>query len=430
MLSLCGIFATLIIFLFAGLPIAVGLGIAGIVWIVAKDPMLLRGSAYALWNNADSVTLVAVPMFLLMGEIVQRSQVAVRFYRALSIWVRWLPGGLLHSNIGASAIFAAVSGSSVATAATIGTTAIPDLLRLGYPRSLIAGTLTAGGTLGIIIPPSIAMIIYGAITETSVGALFLAGVIPGIIITVFFIIYVVAVSLLRGRGVGAEPAPRITMAERLRSLLDILPVAALILLIVVGIYRGWATPTEVASLGVAGACLIALGFGKINLKVFAKAMSSTVRFTAMLVFVILSAHIFAFALFSWGSTRAVISLINDLGLPPGGVLFAVVVLCLFLGMFIDALSMMVMILGVVFPIITSLGYDPVWFGIILVLLLEIGLITPPVGLNLYTVRGIMPGATIGEVSRASFPFVLLLLLGIVLFTFFPEIVLWLPQHAR
>lgn len=430
MLSLCGIFATLIVFLFAGLPIAVGLGIAGIAWIVAKDPVLLRGGAYALWNNADSVTLVAVPMFLLMGEIVQRSQVAVRFYRALSIWVRWLPGGLLHSNIGASAIFAAVSGSSVATAATIGTTAIPDLLRLGYPRSLIAGTLAAGGTLGILIPPSIAMIIYGAITETSVGALFLGGVIPGIIITFFFIIYVVAVSLFRGRGVGNEPAPRITMAERLRSILDILPVAALILLIVVGIYRGWATPTEVASLGVAGACLIALCFGKINLKVFVEAMSSTVRFTAMLVFVILSAHIFAFALFSWGSTRAVVSLINDLGLPPGGVLFAVVALCLFLGMFIDALSMMVMILGVVFPIITSLGYDPVWFGIILVLLLEIGLITPPVGLNLYTVRGIMPGATIGEVSRASFPFVLLLLSGIVLFTFFPEIVLWLPQHAR
>ena len=166
MIVLTAIFATLIVFLFVGLPIAVSLGLSGLIWIIAKDPMLLRGAAYAVWNNANSVTLVAVPMFLLMGEIIQRSQVAVKFYRAMSLWVRWLPGGLLHSNIGASAVFSAVSGSSVATAATIATTAIPDLLRLGYKRSLVAGTLTAGGTLGILIPPSIPMIIYGAITET------------------------------------------------------------------------------------------------------------------------------------------------------------------------------------------------------------------------------------------------------------------------
>jgi len=429
MLILCSIFAMLILFLFVGFPIAVSLGLTGIIWIVAKDPMLLRGAAYAIWNNSNSVTLVAVPMFLLMGEIVQRSQVAVRFYRAMSLWVSWLPGGLLHSNIGASAVFSAVSGSSVATAATIATTAIPDLLRLGYRRSLIAGTLTAGGTLGILIPPSIPMIIYGAITETSVGALFLAGVIPGLIITGLFFLYVLIVSTITAGNDPRGSRIRISWGERIRSLWDIVPIAALILVIILGLYRGWATPTEVASLGVAGAILIAMGFGTFNLSIFKESLISTVLFTSMLTFVIISAHIFSFALFGWGSTRAVVAMIGDLGLPPSGVLLSIVILCLFLGMFIDAISMMVLILGVVFPIITHVGYDPVWFGIILVLLLEIGLITPPVGLNLYTVRGLMPGATLSEVSWASFPFVLLLLFGIFLFYLFPEVVLWLPRNA-
>lgn len=430
MIVLAGIFLTLIVFLFVGLPIAVSLGLSGLIWIVAKDPMLLRGAAYAVWNNANSVTLVAVPMFLLMGEIIQRSKVAVKFYRAMSLWVGWLPGGLLHSNIGASAVFSAVSGSSVATAATIATTAIPDLLRLGYKRSLVAGTLTAGGTLGILIPPSIPMIIYGAITETSVGQLFMGGVLPGIMMTVIFFLYVVVASLADQRSKPREPRQRVSASERLQSLRDIFPIAVLIAVIILGIYRGWATPTEVASLGVAGAIIIAALFGEFSYPIFRESLVSTVRFTSMLTSVILSAHVFAFALFGWGSTRAVVSLIGDLGLAPWGVLLAIVILCLFLGMFIDAISMMVLILGVVFPIITAVGYDPVWFGIVLVLLLEIGLITPPVGLNLYTVRGLMPNATLSEVSWASLPFVFLLLLGIFLLYLFPEIVLWLPRNVN
>lgn len=429
MIVLGAIFLTLIVFLFVGLPIAASLGLTGLIWIVIKEPMLLRGAAYAVWNNANSITLVAVPMFLLMGEIIQRSRVAVKFYRAMSLWVGWLPGGLLHSNIGASAVFSAVSGSSVATAATIATTAIPDLLKLGYKRSLIAGTLTAGGTLGILIPPSIAMIIYGAITETSVGQLFMGGVIPGIMMTGLFFLYVLIASIVGQRAAPAKLEVKITAGERVSSLWDIFPIAVLIGVIIVGIYRGWATPTEIASLGVAGAIIIAMLFGTFNLGIFKEAIVSTVRFTAMLTFVIVSAHIFAFALFGWGSTRAVVTLIGDLGLAPWGVLLAVIILCLFLGMFIDAISMMVLILGVVFPIITSVGYDPVWFGVILVLLLEIGLITPPVGLNLYTIRGLMPGATLSEVSWASLPFVFLLLLGILILCLFPEIVLWLPRNV-
>lgn len=431
MTALLGIFGTLVVLLFVGLPISVSLGLTGLGWIIFDNPRLLRGAAYAIWNNANSQTLVAVPMFLLMGEIVQRSNVAVRFYRAMTLWVGWLPGGLLHSNIGASAVFSAISGSSVATAATISTTAIPDLLRLGYRRSLIAGTLTAGGTLGILIPPSIPMIIYGAITETSVGALFLAGVLPGLLITGAFALYVMVRSAPAAeRRKAAGLSEQVDWSVRLRSLGDLFPVGLLVLLIIVGIYRGWATPNEVASLGVAGAVAIGVIFGDFRPRVFVAALQSTVRFTAMLTFVILSAHVFSFALFSFGATRAAVGLIAQYELPPAGVLAAVVGLCLFLGMFIDAISMMVLILGVVFPIIVDLGYDPVWFGVILVLLLEIGLITPPVGLNLYTVRGLMPEATLGEVSLASLPFVLLLLAGVVLFTIFPEIVLWLPRTAN
>lgn len=430
MLILSAIFATLIVFLFAGLPIAAALGLTGLGWIIAKDPNLLRGAAYAVWNNANSVTLVAVPMFLLMGEIVQRSQVAVRFYRAMTAWVSWLPGGLLHSNVAASAIFSAVSGSSVATAATISTTAIPDLLRHGYRRSLIAGTLTAGGTLGILIPPSIAMIIYASITETSVGALFLAGVVPGILLTILFSVYVAGVSIVTGDYVRKVDRPRITWHERMTSLLDIAPIGILILVIVLGIYRGWATPNEVAALGVAGAIIIGRAFGTFNWKIFKDALVSTVRFSAMLTFVIISAHIFSFCLFAWGSTRAIVSLIADLGLPPTGVFVMIVILCLFLGMFIDAISMMVLILGVVFPIIVSIGYDPIWFGVVLVLLLEIGLITPPVGLNLLTVKGLLPGATLMEMSKALFPFVLILLFGVFMLYLFPGIAMWLPENAR
>lgn len=429
MIVLLGIFGTLIVLLFAGLPISAALGLTGIGWLMADDVRLLRGAAYALWNNANSQTLVAVPMFLLMGEIVQRSNVAVRFYRAMSLWVTWLPGGLLHSNIGAAAVFSAISGSSVATTATIATTAIRDLLRLGYNRSLVAGTLSAGGTLGILIPPSIPMIIYASITETSVGALFMAGVIPGLVVLALFGGYVILRSLWVEK---ATPRPRevVTWRMRLASIKDMLPISALILVVIVSIYRGWATPNEVASIGVLGATIIGVLFGTLRLLVFFEALASAVRFTAMLTFVILAAHVFSFALFSFGATRAAVDLIASLQLPAVGVLIAVIAVCLFLGMFIDAISMMVLILGVIFPLITSVGYDPIWFGVILVLMLEIGLITPPVGLNLFTVRGLMPGATLNEVSLSSLPFVGLLLLATALFTIFPEIVLWLPQNVR
>ena len=224
-------FATLLAFLIAGTPISVALGSTGLLWLM-HDPAQLRGAAYAVWNSSNNVTLLAIPLFLMMGELVQRTQISVRFYRSLSLWVGWLPGGLLHSNIAACAVFSAVSGSSVATAATIATAAIPDLTRLGYKRSLICGSLAAGGTLGILIPPSIPMIIYGAITETSVGRLFLAGVFPGVVISLLFSLYIVGAAL---RDPSVSPrqdrTASVGWSERLRSLLDVIPITLLILLI-------------------------------------------------------------------------------------------------------------------------------------------------------------------------------------------------------
>ena len=428
MMIILGMFGMLMVFLIIGMPIAVALGGTGLLWLITLDPAHLRGAAYAIWNSSNNVTLLAIPLFLFMGELVQRTQISVRFYRALSPWVRWLPGGLLHSNIAACAVFSAVSGSSVATAATIATSAIPDLTRLGYKRSLICGTLAAGGTLGILIPPSIPMIIYAAITETSVGRLFLAGVFPGIMMAGLFALYVVGAAL---RDPSVSPSLRENgttgQSDWLRSLMDVIPITLVIFIVVIALYGGWATPTEVAALGVAASAIIAAGYGYLTLKIVREALVSSVRFTAMLMLVIMGANIFSFALFSWGATRTIIEAIGELQVPALGIFGIIVVLYLILGMFIDAISMMVLTLGMVFPIITHLGYDPVWFGVILVILLEIGLITPPVGLNLYTIRGLMPNSTVNEVARASFPFVILLLFGVALLVLFPEIALWLPR---
>jgi tripartite ATP-independent transporter DctM subunit len=417
--------------LFLGVPIAVTLGGSGLVWLVILNPAHLRGAGYALWNIADNYILISVPLFLLMGEIIQRSDIAQRFYRAMSLWLRWLPGGLLHANIGACGVFSAVSGSSVATAATIGTAAIPNLMALGYDRRLIFGTLAAGGTLGILIPPSIPLIIYAALVEVSLGRLFIAAAVPGLMMLVLFAAYI-GWRAWRDPAVS-PPVPldetRTRRRELLGSIGDVLPVLAIILVVLGGIYFGWATPTEVAALGVLIALVVAAAYRRLTWTVIRESVVAAVTFTSMLMFVIIGAHIFSYALFAWGMTREATSWVADLAVAPVVVLGVIVLIYLVLGMFIDALSMMVLTLSVVFPIVTGLGYDPVWFGVVLVMLLEIGLITPPVGINLYTIQGLIPGLTnVLEVARGALPFVLLLLIGVGLLVAFPDIALWLPRQ--
>lgn len=414
-----------------GIPIAVALGSTGLAWLWFENPLYLRGVGSAIWNVASSYLLISIPLFVLMGEILQRSLIAQRFYRAMSRCVGWLPGGLLHSNIGACAVFSAVSGSSVATAATIGTTAIPDLLRLGYSKRLTYGSLAAGGTLGILIPPSIPLIIYASLTNVSLGRLFAAALIPGVLMALLFSAYLAVHSMATRESAGpmaASALPQPAESGKLSILLDVLPLFAIITIIMIGIYTGWATPTEVAALGVAAALVVAALTRSLSMRMLSGATIASVRFTGVIVFVVMGAQIFGYALEMANAPTAVSTWVGALSPNPYVILLAVVVMYLILGMFIDAISMMVLTIGVVFPLVTGAGFDPVWFGVVLVILLEIGLLTPPVGINLFTIQGIAPeGTPLSEVAWGAAPFVVLLLAGIAVLTLFPQLALWLPS---
>ncbi len=418
---------TVLLPLVIGVPIAVTLGGSGLLWIALLDPNLLRGAGHAVWNTAENYVLISIPLFILMGELIERANFANRFYDAVSLWLRPIPGGLLHANIAACSLFSAVSGSSVATAATIGKAAIPSLERLKYDRRLTLGSLAAGGTLGILIPPSIPLIIYAALVEVSLGQLVVAAIIPGVMMALIFSGYLWIMAWRR-----PEMAPRLggrpDVAALLRSLGAMLPLFFIIGIILCGIYFGWATPTEVAALGVLAAAGLALIQRQLTWPVIRDSVVATVRFTAMLMLVIIGAQIFSFAIFSWGVNYDISDWIAGLEYPRLAILGVVIAIYLLLGMFIDAISMMVLTLSVVFPIILKLEYDPIWFGIVLVILLEIGLITPPVGMNLYTIQALDPARiSLGEVTRGALPFVGLLLAGIALLIAFPSIALWLPS---
>jgi C4-dicarboxylate transporter, DctM subunit len=421
---------SIVVLLVLGWPIAVALGLSGLMWLFLLDPVRLvyfKGAANAVWNTAENYSLLSVPLFILMGELLQRTDISRRFYSAVSACLWRVPGGALHANVLACAVLAAVSGSSVATAAMVGAAAIPSLIRLNYDRKLIFGTLAAGGTLGILIPPSIPLIIYAAMTEQSVGRLFMAALIPGLMMTGIFFLYV----LWRGWRLGqlgvAPPRPE-TTASGLSIAADMLPFGCIFAVVFGGLYLGWATPTEIAGIGVLIALATALGYRQLTPSKIWQALLSSVTVTSVIIFVVIGAQIFSYALFSYGVTRSIAEWTASLPVAPVVILGFMVVMYLILGMFIDAISMMVLTLGVVYPVIVQLGFDPIWFGVVLVILIEIGLITPPVGINLFTINAVVPGVTsVMEVARGAMPFVLLLLLGVALLIAFPGIALWLPS---
>lgn len=422
-------FLSLFILLLSGMPIAGALGLVGLVSLLLYDPNLINAVPFVLWNSSISFVLVACPLFVLMGNIMLDSGINKRFYGAISLWVRWLPGGLLQTNIFASSIFAAVSGSSVATAATMGTIAIPEQIKLNYEKKIIYGSLAAGGTLGILIPPSIAMIIYCSLVYESVGKLFMAGVIPGILMAALFVGYILIRSVINPSIAPQVKNVHVSMKERLLSLVDLMPTMMIIAFILLAIYLGWATPNEIAAVGVALSLIFAVLYRGFSIQKLKKSLSETAFLTGMLLFVIIGAQIFTYALFSWGATAEISAAVVNLPLSPMVIWFVLALMYIFLGMFIDAISMMVLTLAVVHPIIVGLGFDPVWFGVVLVLLLEIGLITPPVGLNLYTIKAVANESSFSDIVKGSFPFVLLLLLGVIILTIFPQLALWLPQKV-
>ncbi|MBZ8134340.1 TRAP transporter large permease [Afifella sp. IM 167] len=386
---------------------------------------LIRGLGQVVYSSSDSFLLIAIPFFVLLGEILVRAGIAKRTYAALDAWFSWLPGGLIHANIGTATLFSATSGSSVATAATVATVAMPQADRLGYDPKLFAGSIAAGGTLGILIPPSINLIVYGFLTETSVPRLFLAGLVPGVLMAIGFMAVTALICKVRP-GLGGQ-SRSFTWGERMAGLPHLIPIALLFGVIVGSIYRGWATPTEAAAVGVAMAFVIAAFHRAVTPSMVVEALLGTIRTTAMIMFVIVGAYFLNYTLAAAGLGRQLTELLENLGLGAYGTLLVVILLYIVLGFFIETLSLMIATIPIVVPIIADLGFDKVWFGVLMIVLIEMALITPPVGLNLYVVQGARSKGSLSEVMLGVIPYVLTMLAMVVALVLVPDIALFLAN---
>lgn len=416
-------FGLLLLLLLIGLHIAVALFSIAVLgaWWFFGDAML-RPFGTMMWGTLNNFLLVAIPLFVFMGEVLVRGGVTERMYRALSDWMRPLPGGLLHTNILASTVFASISGSSVATAATIGTVAFPTFRSQGYSERWVAGTVASGATLGILIPPSINLIIYGAITNTSIGALFTAGILPGLILAALFMAIIVVWSVL-DPSIAGRKAPLAPWTERRRRLRDLIPPLAIFVLVMGSIYGGFATPTEAAAVGVVAALLLVGSAGGLGWALLRDAALATVSTTAMTLLILVAAFYLNFVLGVLGVPATVSAFVATLEVQPMVMILILVSLYLILGCFLDALAMMIATIPIVWPIVQMLGYDAVWFGIFLVLLCELALITPPVGMNLYIVQSVRGRGSVGTVIAGVLPFILCILALVALITVFPALVL-------
>ncbi|MEM7438259.1 MAG: TRAP transporter large permease [Pseudomonadota bacterium] len=389
---------------------------------------LSRALGNMVWSSSSSATLIAIPFFVLLGEVLVRSGVAARTYAALDRWVSWMPGGLVHANVATATMFSATSGSSVATAATVATVAMPQAEKLGYDPKLFSGAIAAGGTLGIMIPPSINLIVYGFLTQSSIPQLFLAGLIPGLGLAFAFLIVTSVICLIRPELGGTRRV--FPLAQMARALVDLLPIIVLFGLIVGSIYLGWATPTEAAAVGVAGALLIALAFGGVSWTMLRDSLLGTIKITSMIMLIIIGASFLNFTLSSAGLGRELTTFMQGLGLGPVGFILVVVVLYIVLGFFIETLSLMVVTIPIIVPMVLAQGYDVIWFGILMIVLIEMALITPPVGLNLYVVQGARKTGSLNEVMLGALPYVAVMLAMAFALIAVPGIALWLPSALQ
>ena len=402
-----------------------GAGVFALLFLVPSGEQILGGAVY---EPVASYTLAAVPMFIFMGEIVLRSGMSERLYHGVSKWTSIIPGGLLHCNIASCSIFAAISGSSVATAATIGTVAYPEQTARGYEPRLVKGSLAAGGTLGILIPPSVTMILYGGFVGESVGRLFMGGVIPGIILALMFMgcIFVLCMINPSWSPDRVRFGPRYFL-DAILAMKDVWPFPVLILVILGGIYGGLWTPTEAAGVSAALALVLAAIFRKLNLGMLKESTMSTVRTSGMIFLIFIGAQILRTSISLLKIPAAVAAFVLGSGLGPLWIWFGIIIMYLIMGCFMDGISLMLLTLPVTYPLlILGLGFDSVWFGVLLTILVECALITPPVGMNFYVIHGIT-GGDISEVIQGIVPFFILMLAAIALYTFVPELVLWLPN---
>jgi tripartite ATP-independent transporter DctM subunit len=423
------LFGVLLLILLSGIWIGVGIGLVGAVAmsLFTRYPVgdMMAALCMGLVNN---FVLVCLPGFILMGEILFKSGASKDLYDSITPWVARIPGKLLHSNVLSCTIFAAISGSSAATAATIGTVAIPELNRLGYKPGLVVGSLAGAGTLGLLIPPSLSLIVYGAITNNSIGQLYIAAMLPGAMVSILFIAYIALYAVIRPDAVTDRDDRRFSWKDRMNGLFKILPTAFLIFLVLGLMYLGVTTPTEAAFIGVAGAALISAFYGRLNFAMLRESMLGTVRTSCMLFLIMMMAGIMSSMVAYLKIPSGLAQTVSGMGLSAEALFVIVCVLYLILGCFFDGMSIMLLTLPIIYPLlITQMKFDPVWFGVILTILIEVAQVTPPVGFNLFVLQHVS-GQPIELVARNALPFAGLLMLGVVLLYFFPQIALFLPTR--
>ena len=419
-------FFTMLGLMFLSLPVAIAiLAVGAIGGYLAYGMPLVQMTGGVIWGSLNNSTMLAIPLFMLLGELLLRSGLADRMYDSLAVWLGRLPGGLLHTNIATCTVFSATSGSSVATAATVGTIALPALNERGYPVRMSLGSLAAGGTLGILIPPSINLLVYGSLANVSIGKLFMAGVLPGISLALAFSGYI----FFAYRGTAAVGGTaRIPLRERLFLLRHLVPPFVIFGVVMGSIYGGLATPTESAALGVTIALVIIALKGRLTMSLLATSSYLAAKTTGMVVLVLVCALLLNVTLSMVGATQAITRWIATLGVNQYGLLLILMLFYLVLGMFMDAMSMLVLTVPIAVPVVVAVGVDPIWFGIFIVLMCEIALITPPVGMNLFVVQGVRKdGGNFADVAWGSFPFAIIMLAASALFILWPDPVLWLPE---
>ena len=416
--------------LLSGVPVGVGLGVVALSFLlIFEGPSSFSLMAELFFGKLDDFTLLAIPMFIVMGAAVAASPAGADLYAALDRWLQRVPGGLVISNLAGCALFSALSGSSPATCAAIGKMGIPAMRERGYSGSLATGSIAAGGTLGILIPPSVTMIVYGIATETSIGRLFLAGVVPGLMLTTLFMTWALFATWRFGDGDATRPKRSYTWREKLEALPKVFPFIAIIVAVVFVLYGGVATPSETAGVGAFLVIVLVMVIYRLwRPSALWQVMKDSTRESVMILFIIAASGLFSFMLSSLYVTQSLAEWIVSMDVNRWTLMFFINVFLLVSGFFLPPVAVILMAAPILLPIITEAGFDPYWFAVVLTVNMEIGLITPPVGLNLYVIHGIVPDISLPDVLKGALPFMLCMVLGIVLLCIFPELATWLPNR--
>ena len=419
--------SVLLFFLGSGIWVALSMiGVSAIGMMLFTSRPVGDAMATTIWGTSSSWTLTALPLFVWMGEILFRTKLSENLFKGLSPWMQKLPGGLIHVNVVGCALFAAISGSSAATVATVGKMSIPELRKRNYPEKILLGSLAGSGTLGLLIPPSIILIIYGVAVQESIAKLFIAGIIPGIMIALIFMSYVIIWSLINKKSM-----PKIiedySFLEKIKRSKQLLPVIILILAVIGSIYTGIATATEAASLGVVGALILSYFQKSLTLRTFKSSLLGATKTSCMIAFILAGSTFLSLAMGFTGLPRNLALWIQNMELSPYVLIFVLMIFYIILGMFLDGISAVVLTMAIIEPMIRQAGFDMIWFGIFLVIVVEMAQITPPVGFNLFVLQG-MAKKDMGYIARSAFPLFLLMILAVILVVIFPEIALWMPEQ--